>query len=206
MVGANRGESAVASRPRRKAEAVLRLLHGEELDALSRELGVTGATLAQWRERFLAAGQASLKSRPADDRDDEVRRLQAKVGAITMDNELLLEPRAHSGGRTPFGAPEVEAMSRASSPSAAGRYGTARVCRVWEVPRSTVLRAAGSGQPHRATCGEARTEAGMDGRGADRADSLGARRLAVHRRGLPQGLGRGCAWPAYARRRAGCCG
>ena len=32
---------------RRKAEAVLRLLHGEELDALSRELGVTAATLAQ---------------------------------------------------------------------------------------------------------------------------------------------------------------
>ena len=49
---------------RRKAEAVLRLLHGEELDALSRELGVTAATLAQWRERFLAGGQASLKSRP----------------------------------------------------------------------------------------------------------------------------------------------
>ena len=47
---------------RRKAEAVLRLLHGEELDALSRELGVTAATLAQWRERFLAGGQASLKS------------------------------------------------------------------------------------------------------------------------------------------------
>ena len=80
-------------------------------------------------------------------------------------------------------------MSRASSPSAAGRYGTARVCRVWEDSPLDGLRAAGSGQPHRATCGEARTEAGMDGRGADRADSLGARRLAVHRRGLPQGLG-----------------
>ncbi len=77
--------------PRRKTEAVLRLLHGEELDAPSRELGVTAATLAQWRERFLAAGQASLKSRPADDRDEEIHRLQAKVGAITMDNELLLE-------------------------------------------------------------------------------------------------------------------
>ena len=50
---------------RRKAKAVLRLLHGEELDALSRELGVTAATLAQWRERFLAGGQASLKSWPA---------------------------------------------------------------------------------------------------------------------------------------------
>ena len=47
MVGASRGGSAVASPSRRKAEAVLRLLHGEELDALSRELGVTGATLAQ---------------------------------------------------------------------------------------------------------------------------------------------------------------
>ena len=40
---------------RRKSEAVLRLLRGEELDALSRELGVTAATLSQWRERFLRA-------------------------------------------------------------------------------------------------------------------------------------------------------
>ena len=49
---------------RRKTEAVLRLLHGEELDALSRELGVTAATLAQWRERFLAAGQALAQEPP----------------------------------------------------------------------------------------------------------------------------------------------
>ena len=53
--------SEVASRRDGKAEAVLRLLHGEELDALSRELGVTAATLAQWRERFLAGGQASAQ-------------------------------------------------------------------------------------------------------------------------------------------------
>ena len=79
---------------RRKTEAVLRLLRGEELDALSRELGVTAATLAQWRERFLVGGQASLRSRPADERDEEIHRLQAKVGEITMANELLLQ-RAH---------------------------------------------------------------------------------------------------------------
>lgn len=79
---------------RRKTAAVLRLLRGEELDGLSRELGVTAATLSQWRDRFLAAGQASLKSRPADERDDEIHRLQAKVGEITMANELLVE-RAH---------------------------------------------------------------------------------------------------------------
>lgn len=85
---------------RRKTEAVLRLLRGEELDGLSRELGVTGATLAQWRERFLLAGQDALKSRLADARDDDVRRLQAKIGAITMENELIRE-RCHAleGGR-----------------------------------------------------------------------------------------------------------
>ncbi|WP_158620010.1 transposase [Corallococcus sicarius] len=39
---------------KRKKEAVLRLLKGEELDALSRELGVTAAVLSEWREKFLA--------------------------------------------------------------------------------------------------------------------------------------------------------
>jgi transposase-like protein len=79
---------------RRKTEAILRLLRGESLDGLARELGVTAATLAHWREEFLAGGQAALKSRPADERDDEIQRLRAKVGEITMNNELLLE-RCH---------------------------------------------------------------------------------------------------------------
>ncbi len=52
---------------RRKMETILRLL-GEPLDSVARELGVTAATLAQWREQFLAGGQAALKSRPADER------------------------------------------------------------------------------------------------------------------------------------------
>src|SRR5262245_2706799 len=75
----------------RKTAAVLRLLRGEDLDLISRELGVTAATLATWREDFLAGGQAALKSRPADERDDEIARLRAKVGELTMDNELLLQ-------------------------------------------------------------------------------------------------------------------
>ncbi len=79
---------------RRKTETILRLLRGESLDSLAREVGVTAATLAGWREAFLASGQAALKSRPADERDDEIQRLRAKVGEITMNNELLLE-RCH---------------------------------------------------------------------------------------------------------------
>jgi transposase-like protein len=76
---------------RRKTDAVLRLLRGEDLEFLSRELGVTAATLSGWRDDFLVGGQAALKSRPADDRDDEIARLRAKVGELTMDNELLLQ-------------------------------------------------------------------------------------------------------------------
>jgi transposase-like protein len=79
---------------RRKTETILRLLRGEALDGVARELGVTAATLAQWREQFVTGGQGALKSRPADERDDEIQRLRAKVGEITMNNELLLE-RCH---------------------------------------------------------------------------------------------------------------
>jgi transposase-like protein len=74
---------------RRKQSAVLRLLRGEDLELVSRELGVTAAELSAWREAFLAAGEASLKSRPADGRDVEIGRLKAKVGDLTMANELL---------------------------------------------------------------------------------------------------------------------
>jgi hypothetical protein len=70
---------------RRKQEAVLRLLRGEDLELLSRELAaVTAAELSGWREAFLAAGEASLKSRPADARDAEIGRLKEKVGDLTI--------------------------------------------------------------------------------------------------------------------------
>src|SRR4051794_25074710 len=74
---------------RRKQDAVLRLLRGEDLELVSRGLGVTAAELSGWREAFLAAGEVSLKSRPADARDSEIGRLKEKVGELTMANELL---------------------------------------------------------------------------------------------------------------------
>jgi len=74
---------------RRKQDAVLRLLRGEDLELLSRQLGVTAAEVSGWRDAFLAGGEASLKSRPADARDDEIGRLKEKVGDLTMANELL---------------------------------------------------------------------------------------------------------------------
>jgi Transposase len=87
---------------RRKTEAVLRLLRGEDLDTLSRELGVVAATLSAWRDVFLDGGTAAMKSRPADDRDELVARLQAKVGQLTMDNELLGTKCQHLESGRPF--------------------------------------------------------------------------------------------------------
>src|SRR4051794_32784694 len=74
---------------RRKRDAVLRMLRGEDLELVSRGLGVTAAELSGWRDAFLAGGEASLKSRPADARDAEIGRLKAKVGELTTTAELL---------------------------------------------------------------------------------------------------------------------
>ncbi len=73
----------------RKRDAVLRLLRGEPLEIVARELAVTAADLSAWREAFLEAGAASLKSRARDDRDEKIDRLQSKLGEVLMDNELL---------------------------------------------------------------------------------------------------------------------
>src|SRR3954454_4039807 len=75
--------------PGRKREAVVRLLRGEDLELASRGLGVTAAELSGWRDAVLAAGEASLRSRPADAREDEIGRLKKRVGELTMATELL---------------------------------------------------------------------------------------------------------------------
>jgi transposase-like protein len=83
------------SRPRwsagKKMDAVLRLLRGEPLEVLSRELGVEAHRLAAWRDDFLESGKEGLKGqrpdRSADDR--ALRQAERKVGQLTMENEIL---------------------------------------------------------------------------------------------------------------------
>ena len=76
---------------RQKTEVVLRLLRGEPLDLVSRELGIPAARLTTWREAFLNAGQEALKKQPLDSRDREIGRLREKLGEATMEMELLRE-------------------------------------------------------------------------------------------------------------------
>ncbi len=76
---------------KRKLQAVNRLLRGEPLELVARELNVTAARLSEWRDRALLAAESALKERERDDRDDEIGRLKGKVGEMTMENELLRE-------------------------------------------------------------------------------------------------------------------
>lgn len=73
-----------------KVEAVLRLLRGEDLELLSRELGVSASDLSEWQEIFLAHGAEGFKKRSSKD-DLENRRLKEMLGEKTMTIELLEE-------------------------------------------------------------------------------------------------------------------
>jgi transposase len=86
----------------RKSAAVLRLLRGEDLETLSRELGVTAATLTSWRDAFLAAGEAALTSRAATGEELESERLKAKLGAALIERDLLNEKIALLEAGRPF--------------------------------------------------------------------------------------------------------
>ena len=172
-VGARRATGAATGRGRggrfstgRKRETVLRLLRGEGLESVSRELGITAARASHWRAQFLAAGQAGLKSRAPDARDDDHRRLQAKIGELLMETELLVREGGPTGGRLPFGPAEVDAMSGAHSISTRRAYGVQRICRVWERARSSVYarRHATKSRPRRC----------RPGRGASRPHPPGA--------------------------------
>ncbi|HEX7931690.1 MAG TPA: hypothetical protein VF573_01225 [Paraburkholderia sp.] len=70
----------------RKRSVVLRLLHGEPVDAVSREVGVTIAELEQWRELALAGMEAGLKTRTSDPLqarlNDAVRRVGDRPNII----------------------------------------------------------------------------------------------------------------------------
>ena len=83
------------SRPRwsagKKMDAVLRLLRGESLEALSRELGVEAHRLAAWRDDFLDGGKEGLKGQRPDRSPDDraLRQAERKIGQLTMENEIL---------------------------------------------------------------------------------------------------------------------
>jgi transposase len=90
---------------KRKTAAVLRLLRGEDLETVSRGLGVTAATLTAWRDAFLAAGEASLTTRPGTGEELESDRLRARLGAALIERDLLNEKIALMEAIRPLARP-----------------------------------------------------------------------------------------------------
>jgi transposase len=78
---------------RRKREVVLRLLRGEPLDALSRELGVEVYRLEQWREKALSGIDTALKDRAGDPLQAEPDAAMRHIGELSMEIELLRRER-----------------------------------------------------------------------------------------------------------------
>ena len=68
----------------KKTAAVLRMMRGESLDIVSRDLGVTAGRLSEWRDQFHAGAQAALR------------------GELTMDNELLQQKIERLEARRPL--------------------------------------------------------------------------------------------------------
>jgi hypothetical protein len=81
----------------RKREVVLRLLRGEPLETLSRELGVEPYRLASWREKALLGIDTALKGRSGDFLQGTLDTAMQRIGELTMANDLLRERVRHPG-------------------------------------------------------------------------------------------------------------
>ena len=75
----------------RKREVALRLLRGEPVEALSRELGVEIHRLEKWREKALDGIDNGLRERDGDPLNDELEAAVKRVGELSMEVELLKE-------------------------------------------------------------------------------------------------------------------
>src|SRR5271166_3228157 len=118
----------------RKRDVVLRLLRGESIEAVARQVGIEPYRLEQWRERALAALESALKERPqTPGRTGHGERTAAR------------EDRSPGGWRA-FSPAKVAQMSAAISPATGRSYGVQRVCRMRALPRSSFYHAANRNQ------------------------------------------------------------
>ena len=81
----------------RKREVALRLLRGEPVELLSRQLGVEIFRLEQWREKAIAGIDASLKERKGDPVKAELDIAMKRIGELIMQVELL-EAKTETSG------------------------------------------------------------------------------------------------------------
>ncbi|WP_296406623.1 hypothetical protein [Zoogloea sp.] len=72
---------------------MLRLLRGEAVDAVSREVSVPIYKLEQWRDRALAGIDAGLKERENDPLERQLDEAKRRIGELVMEVEILQKER-----------------------------------------------------------------------------------------------------------------
>ena len=77
----------------RKKEVVLRLLRGESVDAIPRDVSVPIFKLEQWRDRALAGIDAGLKERENDPVERQLDEAKRRIGELVMEVEILQKER-----------------------------------------------------------------------------------------------------------------
>ena len=93
--GGEPGAAAVVTRwsAGRKKAVVLRLLRGEPVDAVSREVAVPIYKLEQWRDRALTGIDAGLKERENDPLEKALDDAKRRIGELVMEVEILQKER-----------------------------------------------------------------------------------------------------------------
>jgi len=80
---------------KRRAALVLGILRGEtSAQEAARKHGLTVAEVEEWKDRFVLAAENALRSRPKDEealKDEQIKKLERKVGQLVMDIEILKE-------------------------------------------------------------------------------------------------------------------
>lgn len=109
----------------RKREVALRLLRGESIDALSRELGVEIYRLERWRDRALAGLDAGLAGARWRSGRRPALRGDAPHPASCPSRTSCCDRGSSTRARHPVGG--VEAMSAAISIATGRPYGVRRV-------------------------------------------------------------------------------
>ena len=121
----------------RKRDVVLRLLRGESLDAVSREVGVELYRLEAWKERALAGLELGLKDQAGEPAVAALDTAKRHIGGAVDGGGTAAGPRPCRGAPPPFADAEVATMSATTSATTGRRYGLQRVCQAWERSRST---------------------------------------------------------------------
>ena len=86
----------------RKRDVVLRLLRGESLDAVSREVGLEFYRLEAWQARALAGLELGLKAQAGEPLAAELDAATRHIGELSMEIELLRERARAAERRLPL--------------------------------------------------------------------------------------------------------